>query len=317
MSQPSSDAAGAAYRRKVWTKLLIFVVLAVVIWLQPKIQAWLEGRNAAGSKNADAVAKHDTDPSDTFQPSGNRSRVVINDIDEPVVAEVDRSDSVLVKESLGDKTKVSQPRTETASPEVSASEPSGTQSKTDRSKAANKNKGSDLVRMDRDPAGKQRPSGRDSAANTKTPDAATTPSDTAQPDTEPVLGQLREIRNKVFESTAGLRYVPGSEDHHRLDHVMQHAKDDTTKPIHGVFEGTRDQILAVIDEAYQKAEKGGRDVRSEEQNDRLVYTVNLGRKIGYMGGSGGERAGNPDCRYVRIVLEDGNVVISAYPTKSF
>ena len=241
MSQPSSDAAGAAYRRKVLTKVMIFVALAVVIWLQPRIQAWLQGRNAAGSKNADAVAKHDSDPSDS----------------------------------------------------------------------------SDLVRMDRDPAGKQRTSGRDSAANTKTPDAATTPSDTAQPDTEPVLGELREIRNKVFESTAGLRYVPGSQDNHRLDHVMQHAKDDTTKPIHGVFEGNRDQILAVIDEAYQKAQKGGRDVRSEEQNDRLVYTVNLGRKIGYMGGSGGERAGNPDCRYVRIVLEDGNVVISAYPTKSF
>ena len=252
MSQPSSDAAGAAYRRKVLTKVMIFVALAVVIWLQPRIQAWLQGRNAAGSKNSDAVAKHDTDPSDTFQPSGNRSRVVINDIDEPVVAEVDRSDSMPAQESLGDKTKVSQPRT-----------------------------------------------------------------DTAQPDTEPVLGELREIRNNVFESTAGLRYVPGSQDNHRLDHVMQHAKDDTTKPIHGVFEGTRDQILAVIDEAYQKAQKGGRDVRSEEQNDRLVYTVNLGRKIGYMGGSGGERAGNPDCRYVRIVLEDGNVVISAYPTKSF
>ncbi|MBC7965620.1 MAG: hypothetical protein H7Z17_06790 [Fuerstia sp.] len=317
MLQPSSDAAGAAYRRKVLTKLLMFVVLAVVIWLQPKIQAWLEGRNAAGSKNADAVAKHDTDPSDTFQPSGDHSRVVIKDIDEPVVAEVDRSDPVPAQESLSDKTQISQPRTETASPGVSVSEQTGTQSKTDRSKTANKNKGSDLVRMDRDPAGKQRPSGRDPAANTKTPDTPTTPSDGAEAETEPVLGQLREIRNKVFESTAGLRYAPGSQDNHRLDHVMQHAKDDTTKPIHGVFEGNRDQILAVIDEAYQKAKKGGRDVRSEEQNDRLVYTVNLGRKIGYMGGSGGERAGNPDCRYLRIVLEDGNVVISAYPTKSF
>ena len=98
---------------------------------------------------------------------------------------------------------------------------------------------------------------------------------------------------------------------------MQHAKDDTSKVIHGVFDGNRDQILAVIDEAYQNAQKGGPDVRSEEQNDRLVYTVNLGRRIGYMGGSEGKRNGNPDCRYVRIVLEDGNIVVSAYPAKSF
>ena len=201
MSQPSSDPVGAAYRRKVWTKLIVFVVLIAVVWLQPRIQTWLDGRNADRPDVSDKVTQHDSDAS--------------------------------------------------------------------------------------------------------------------QPKAAPALGQLREIRNNVFESTAGLRYVPRSADDHRLRHIMQHAKDDTTKPIHGVFEGNRDQILAVIDEAYQNARKGGRDVRSEEQNDRLVYTVNLRRKIGYMGGSEGKRTGNPDCCYVRIVLEDGNVVISAYPTKSF
>jgi hypothetical protein len=315
MSQPLSDAAGTAYRRKVLTKVVIFVVLAVAIWLQPKIQGWLDGRSAAESNTADAVTKHDSNPSDSFRPAGNRSRAVIKDIDEPVVAEVDRSDSLPAQESRNDKTNVSRPRTEAANPGVSAPKQSGTQSRTDRPKSADWNKGSDLVRMERDPAGKQQTSDR--AADTKTPAAPATPSDETQPEAGPVLGQLREIRSNVFESTAGLRYVPGSADSHRLRHVMQHAKEDTTKRIHGVFDGNRDQILAVIDEAFQKALKGGRDVRKDEQNDRLVYTVNLGRKIGYMGGSEGERAGNPDCRYVRIVLEEGNVVISAYPTKSF
>ena len=139
----------------------------------------------------------------------------------------------------------------------------------------------------------------------------------SQPSVEPTAGKLREIRNNVFESTSGLRYMPGSADNHRLRHVMQHAKDDTSKVIHGVFEGNLDQILAVIDEAYEKAQKGGRDVRSEEQNDRLVYTVNLWRKIGYTGGSEGKRKGNPECHYLRIILEDINVVITAYPTQSF
>ena len=248
MSQPPLDSVGTAYRRKVWTKLIVFVVLVAVIWLHPKIQAWLEGHNAGGPDASAEVEQSDSEPSIASQHSAERKRVVINDVDEPVVVEVDRSGPT-----------------------------SGAKSK----------------------------AGKDSTTSTSKPTATS------------ALGQLKEIRKNVFESTAGLRYVPGSADNHRLRHVMQHAKDDTSKPIHGVFEGNRDQILAVIDEAYLKAKKGGREVHSEEQNDRLAYTVNLGRKIGYMGGSEGKRTGNPECRYVRIVLEDGNVVISAYPMKSF
>jgi hypothetical protein len=98
---------------------------------------------------------------------------------------------------------------------------------------------------------------------------------------------------------------------------MQHAKDNPSKPVHGVFDGDRDEILAVIDEAFMKTKKGGSDVRSEKQNGRRVYTVNLRRRIGQVGGSEGERQGHPDCRFVRIVLENENEVISAYPSKSF
>lgn len=259
MSQPSLDAAATAYRRKMMAKTIALVVLVAVIWLQPRIQAWLDARKAGGS---DVVVNRDADPSTTTQHPADRKRVIIKDVDELPVAEVDRLDST-------------QP-TETAS--RSASAPGHSQ---------------------------------------ENPNADQSTADKSQPSAEPALGKLREIRQNVFESTAGLRYVPGSDDNHRLRHVMQHAKDDTSKVIHGVFEGNRDQILAVIDKAYQKAKKGDRDVRSEEQNDRIVHTVNLGHKIGYVGGSEGQRIGNPECRYLRIVLEDGNVVISAYPTKSF
>ncbi len=98
---------------------------------------------------------------------------------------------------------------------------------------------------------------------------------------------------------------------------MQHAKDDLSKPKHGVFEGAEHEILAVIDEAYEKAKKGGKDVRKSLQDERIAYIVNLGRKIGYVGGSSGKRDGNPDCHYLQLVLEDENVVITAYPTRSF
>ena len=227
----------AAHRRKLLEKILVFVGLATLIWLQPQIQAWIDGRTPGGSDFSTDVAKHDTDPSDITRRSSSRKRVVIKDVDERPTAEVDRADA------------------------------------------------STAIR------------------NT--------------PTSEPALGTLREIRRNVFESTAGLHYVPGSADDHRLRHVMQHAEDDLTKPIHGVFEGDRDQILAVIDEAWQKAGKADSDVRSEKQNDRRIYTVNLRRRIGYMGGSEGERKSNPECRYVRLVLENQNIVVTAYPVKSF
>ncbi len=140
---------------------------------------------------------------------------------------------------------------------------------------------------------------------------------TSESSGDPVLGQLTEVGNNVFESTAGLIYRSGSQDGHRLKHVMQHAKDNPAKKIHGVFDGDRDQILAVIDEAFQMATKGDSDVRSEQQNHRRVYTVNLRRRIGQVGGEDGKRQGNPECRYLRLVLENDNEVVSAYPTRTF
>jgi len=248
----------AASRRKLLPKVIVFVALVTVIWLQPKIQTWLE-EHKPGS---DVAVKDETAPSDTVPNFPGRKRVVIKDVDEPLTAEVDRVERAPTdSERRSSDDKISQKKETSVSPNRNAEEPE------------------------------------------------------AKSDTE--LGKLREIRNNVFESTAGLRYVPGSADDHRLRHVMQHAKDDLTKPIHGVFDGDDDEILAVIDEAYQKAKNGGSEVRSEKQNDRRVYTVNLGRKIGYLGGSEGERKGNPACRYLRIVLEGENIVISAYPSKSF
>jgi hypothetical protein len=131
------------------------------------------------------------------------------------------------------------------------------------------------------------------------------------------LGQLRDVGNEIFESSAGLRYLPGSTDGHRLKHVMKHAADDPKKKIHGVFEGDRDTILAVIDEAWIQAKKSGPDVRRQSQNDRTVVTANLKRRIGYVGGSEGAAKKNPECRFLRLVLERQNDVVTAYPTQSF
>lgn len=310
MSQPASDATAAAYRRKVYAKLIIFVILMLIVWLQPKVTAWLENRKAGGTGGSDVVANNDSTSTGTAQIPSSRSKVVIKDVDEPVIAEVDRTDSESTPEKSSTiKAGSSSTKAET---KVSGSDPPKSEPK--------KNSGSGTIRMDREDVSKRRTAGGEPTTSkdvTATPPkTAATSADKSQKDT-PALGELREIRDYVFESTAGLLYVKGSADGHRLKHVMQHANDDLSKPKHGVFEGDRDQILAVIDEAYEKTKKGGKDVRKSDEDGRTVYIVNLGRKIGYVGGQSGERTGNPDCRYVQLVLEDENVVITAYPTKSF
>ncbi|MBL8815642.1 MAG: hypothetical protein JNL58_06405 [Planctomyces sp.] len=129
------------------------------------------------------------------------------------------------------------------------------------------------------------------------------------------LGELRDVGNNVLESTAGLRYKPGSADGHRSDHVMEHAEDQPDKRVHGVFDGGRSKVFAIIDEAWVKAKKGGQDVRTEKQNNRTVFTVRMNRRIGYVGGQDGESQDHPECRSIRIVIEGTSDIITAYPTR--
>ena len=141
---------------------------------------------------------------------------------------------------------------------------------------------------------------------------------TPEASAESVPGKLTLIKGSrdVFVSTAGLKYVSGSQDGHRLKHVLQHAEDNLDKPIHGVYAGDRDQILAWIDIAYTKGQKGGKGTRTEEEGGRTVYTVDLGEKIGYVCGQVGKRRNNPPCRFLRLVVQNGNEVVTAFPAES-
>lgn len=136
--------------------------------------------------------------------------------------------------------------------------------------------------------------------------ANTTPP--AEPD-KPKLGVLTPAGRGRFESTAGLIY-----SQYRIDHVMEHSRDIPDKPTHGVFEGTKDDIFALIDEAYELAQKRGPpQVVIEDEGDRTTYTVNLNRKVGHGGGQSGARRRNPPLKFLKIVLE-GDEVITAFPT---
>lgn len=150
-------------------------------------------------------------------------------------------------------------------------------------------------------------------ANSNRPPPAGSSKSTAQ--SQPELGQLRDLGGKVWESDAGLKYGPGSREKHRLLHIMRHAEDQPRRPgKHGVFlgEGDRKKVLALIDEAYLKALKGGKNVEIKKEGSRVVYTVEMGRRVGFVGGSVGNKQGKPSASKIRLVLEGTNV-ITAFP----
>lgn len=123
---------------------------------------------------------------------------------------------------------------------------------------------------------------------------------------------LQPAGGRNLESPAGLIYTLGPGGEHRVDHVLRHAQDDLSRPVHGVFEGDRDAILRLIDEAYQKTKANSNQVQTEESDNNTVYTVDMGRRIGFEGGQRGQRNQNPGLTRVRLVLRDDRV-ITAYP----
>ena len=280
--------------RRFWVQLLAFAALALLFYLKPRIESWGQAQQR-GPVSAESTANDKATGADDAGETANAT-------------EETSSASVTAAEAASD----SESSPKSSEPVIVASAEEQKPATTESKPAAPKKKssgGSPIKKMERTPE-KKRP-------ELSSPEKNNPPPEDQGKEKSSDLGKLKEVDDNVFESTAGLLYVPGGAEGHRLKHVMQHAKDNPSKPVHGVFDGDRDKILAVIDEAFMKAKKGGSDVRSEKQNGRRIFTVNLRRRIGQVGGGEGERQGHPDCRFVRIVLENENEVISAYPSKSF
>jgi hypothetical protein len=97
---------------------------------------------------------------------------------------------------------------------------------------------------------------------------------------------------------------------------MLHAVDDPDRPQqHGVFDaGDRDGVLELLDEAYNFVKQNSGNVETAREGDRTVYTIDMGRRIGYVGGRAGKQKQFPPCRQIKLVLANRNV-ITAYPVK--
>ncbi len=82
-----------------------------------------------------------------------------------------------------------------------------------------------------------------------------------------------------------------------------------------MFDAGRKGALGIVDEAWEIAQAGGSRVVVEQQGVRTVYTVDMGRRVGFVGGQVGAAAGNPAASHVRLVIENMRDVITAFPIK--
>lgn len=120
-----------------------------------------------------------------------------------------------------------------------------------------------------------------------------------------------------LRSPAGLVYGE-SRGEHRVDHVMLHASDNKNRGMHSVFDGTKIEILKVIDEAYRLIQsKSPRVITSPDDrlDFRVKYTVDMKRKIGYLGGQKGRRENYPPRSKLTLVLDNGKFMVTAYPDR--
>ena len=162
-----------------------------------------------------------------------------------------------------------------------------------------------------------KPPGNDFDYSVNFPADSSTPktSDSVSATSKSSKFKLNEIGRNKFESPAGLVYSMGPRGEHRIDHVLRHGKDMPSRPVHSVFEGDRDAILAVIDDAYEMVKSQPKRVKSSRERNRTEYTIDMQRKIGYEGGRKGKRNGFPALRKLKLVIQNKSYVVTAYPCR--
>ena len=96
--------------------------------------------------------------------------------------------------------------------------------------------------------------------------------------------ELKKIGDNTWVSPAGLTYKGRDpQGLTRVEHILRHARDIPDREgSHGVFDGGPDAVFGVIDDAWRLVEKNR--LRPETEEGRSLYTVSMGRRVGYLGG---------------------------------
>ncbi len=132
-----------------------------------------------------------------------------------------------------------------------------------------------------------------------------------------LAGLLTKVGREAYQSPAGLRYTRGSQHGHRLNHLMAHARDEPNRVgQHGVFDSDNPAtVVRLVDEAYEQAQSGS-NVKTEHEKGRTIYTIDLGRRIGYIGGQSGNRRHRPAAEHLKLVVQEDRL-ITAFPVRPY
>lgn len=148
---------------------------------------------------------------------------------------------------------------------------------------------------------------RDAASGSRTPDAGVPEAGECE---EPE-GSLEQVAEHSYVSDGGLSYPPDpGRFESRADHVLAHTADDLSRPLHGVFDVGADacDVFDLLDQVRRKIREGAAVGCGDG-----CYDVDMRRDVGTVGGTQGAAAGNPPTTWVRIVVAQGDDVITAYP----
>jgi phosphatidylserine/phosphatidylglycerophosphate/cardiolipin synthase-like enzyme len=113
-----------------------------------------------------------------------------------------------------------------------------------------------------------------------------------------------------YSSPGGLRYATELGYGNRAAHVLDHFEESAEKSSQGVYSIGKDEVFPLIDEAYGRVAADPGRYHAEDQGKRQVYDVPMGQVIGYVGGQEGSER---QVSTLRLVLQEGNEVVTAFP----
>ena len=70
----------------------------------------------------------------------------------------------------------------------------------------------------------------------------------------------------------------------------------------------QDDVLRLLDEAWELVKSNAREVRRQQDGDRTELTIDMPRRIGYVGGEQGARQNKPATSRLNLVVEGDRVI---------
>jgi len=125
-----------------------------------------------------------------------------------------------------------------------------------------------------------------------------------------IPGYLELSSDGSYVSPGGLNYPTELGYGNRAAHVLDHLEESAEKSSQGVFTIGKDEVFPMIDEAYALISEDPGAYHAEDQGKRQVYDVPMDRVIGYVGGQEGS---NDASSTLRVVLQEGNQVVTSFP----